>query len=293
MDLLRTKDSTELQIFENFRIDRKLPKYKVHENATGIKPAVDGTGFLPSDSSIERWQDFSFTVGPSGNSINSWVQSPAKQSWWDKFVNGVKTVMKPAHTYDVEEFFKSIKNSTTELKRVDERIDSFKAIMEHAKTFGQTVLVEKIQDELSVIKAETQLYAIELTTVILEEQVLKFAKDSPRALQLDWIENFTRVIPEKILATKAKADELKIFDNYVILHYDPNKKNVELTKKQKRDGKDPILFGVINNSRKLYYVGDWIDEYCDLTLEAFVDKFGKEGVKANDITATVKGSVKS
>ena len=31
---------------------------------------------------------------------------------------------------------------------------------------------------------------------------------------------------------KRKADELKIFDNYVVLHYDPEKKAVKQTKKE-------------------------------------------------------------
>lgn len=35
-----------------------------------------------------------------------------------------------------------------------------------------------------------------------------------------------------------------------------------------------IIFGVIASSKKLYYITDWIDEYCDLTLEQFVDTLG-------------------
>lgn len=40
-----------------------------------------------------------------------------------------------------------------------------------------------------------------------------------------------------------------------------------MTQKEKEKAKDPILFGVIQGSRKLYFIGDWIDDYCDLTLE--------------------------
>ena len=35
--------------------------------------------------------------------------------------------------------------------------------------------------------------------------------------------------------------------------------------------RDPIVFGVIAGSNKLYYITDWVDEYCDLTLAKFVD----------------------
>ena len=39
--------------------------------------------------------------------------------------------------------------------------------------------------------------------------------------------------------------------------------------------RDPILFGLIKGSRKLYYICDWIDEYCDLTLSQLIDKIGE------------------
>lgn len=32
----------------------------------------------------------------------------------------------------------------------------------------------------------------------------------------------------------------------------------------------------MENSRKLYYIGDWEDEYCDLTLDKFLDTISKE-----------------
>lgn len=43
---------------------------------------------------------------------------------------------------------------------------------------------------------------------------------------------------------------------------------------RKRGGgkrKDPILFGVIAGSNKLYFIGDWIDEYCDLRFDDVVN----------------------
>jgi hypothetical protein len=47
--------------------------------------------------------------------------------------------------------------------------------------------------------------------------------------------------------------------------------------------KDPILFGVIRGSRKLYYLGSWEDEYCDLTLDKFIEQFGEEAINKNNI----------
>ena len=53
----------------------------------------------------------------------------------------------------------------------------------------------------------------------------------------------------------------------------PKKKNSSLTKREIEAKKDPILFGVIKDSNKLYYIGDWITEDCNLTWEKFEKKF--------------------
>ena len=52
--------------------------------------------------------------------------------------------------------------------------------------------------------------------------------------------------------------------------------------------KDPILFGVIAGSNKLYFIGDWIDEYCDLRFDDVVkqctDDFLSENISLDDLT---------
>lgn len=46
--------------------------------------------------------------------------------------------------------------------------------------------------------------------------------------------------------------------------------------------KDPILFGVIRNSDKLYYIADWVDEYCDLTLEKMFETLQDKVLEINN-----------
>jgi hypothetical protein len=108
-----------------------------------------------------------------------------------------------------------------------------------------------------------------LKKYVTEKQVIDFYEKvgQDKNLKLTWIKNFGRIIPEEVYKIKKDVDERKIFDNYVILHYDPANNGEKLTKKEVEKKKDPILFGVIKNSRKLYFIADWKDEYCDLTLE--------------------------
>lgn len=63
---------------------------------------------------------------------------------------------------------------------------------------------------------------------------------------------------------------------------------VERTIEKERREKDPILFGTFQKQRgntrnsgnlindRFYYLGDWEDEYCDLTMDKFLKEVGKE-----------------
>ena len=97
-----------------------------------------------------------------------------------------------------------------------------------------------------------------------------------KGLRLDWVANFGRPIPAEVLARKVEADALKMFDNYVVLHYDPKESAFVLTPDEVARRKDPILFGLLENSRKLYFIGDWKDDQCDLTMDEVAKVLGHQ-----------------
>ena len=154
----------------------------------------------------------------------------------------------------------------------------------HLHTHSHYSLLQALPkiDELIDAAKDNGLESLALTDNGNLYGAIEFYKECKKGLELTWIRAFIRVIPEKASDRKQEADALKVFDNYVILHYDIDKKAF------KEEDKDPILFGVISGSRKLYYIADWVDEYCNLTLEQFVDKFGEEAIKANDISVNFK-----
>ena len=147
------------------------------------------------------------------------------------------------------------------------------------KQAGQQALFEQLTAGLNAYKMETQLLALGLPKYVEEKDLVAFYKQSKRGLRLDWIRNFTRQIPREILDKKVRADEIGIFDNYVVLHYDPAAKSFAETEAEKAARKDPILFGLMEGCRRLYHVGDWKDEFCDLTLDQIADAMGDEVVK--------------
>lgn len=123
-----------------------------------------------------------------------------------------------------------------------------------------------------------------LFIIILLERC-RLYKTCKKGLRLDYVRNFTRTIPEDITAKKARADELGIFDNYVVLHFDPNSKSWEETEAERlrRLHPDPILFGLMKTRRVLYFVGDWVDDVCNLTLDQLADLLGTQAIQSEPI----------
>jgi hypothetical protein len=171
-----------------------------------------------------------------------------------------------------KKYFENIKFGITTINpnNYDNQKEMIKLLKKRAKENHQTALLEKYEIEETRIEKELKLISFNFYKFISEDHIVKFSRYNERmkykGVKLDWIKNFTRIIPENVQEKLTFIESTKIFDNYVILHYDPENKGNDKTEKEK----DPILFGVMNCSRRLYYIGDWIDEYCDLTLDKII-----------------------
>lgn len=198
---------------------------------------------------------------------------------------------KIANKFDVIKFFSDVKLSPEdEATKYRDRLAEYVNCIGIAEKSGQIALKEKLFNNLVINKYETILFSKGLVKAVTEETIVKLAKDSPKALALDYIQNYIRNIPISVIKKKLEIDQLEIFDNYVILHYDPNGVSYAQTNKEKEEKKkrDPIMFGVIEGSTKLYYIDSWEDEYCDLTWDKMVDIIGKETIEKDFISETIK-----
>ena len=175
-------------------------------------------------------------------------------------------------------------NNVSELDKsnIDEVLLKYNTVLKNAESNNQIAFIEKVKDYANILKYELLLCTSKFNKYLTEEDVVKFYNIASKhekyktALCLTYTKNFVKIIPDDVTKLRLEADELKVFDNYVIMHYDYSGKSVEETKEEKEKKKDPILFGVINGSNKLYYIGDWIDQYCDLTMEVIIKTLGKE-----------------
>ena len=101
-----------------------------------------------------------------------------------------------------------------------------------------------------------------------------------RPVKIIELERYEREIPDEIVEVIDKTKEL--FDQMYIVYTDytgKEERKIEAEQKQK----DPILFGTFQNREKkvvvdrFYYLGDWVDEFCDLTLDKMVNETKKLG----------------
>ena len=192
--------------------------------------------------------------------------------------------------FDIVKFFANVKQelSSDEAAKYRDRIKDYINCIGYCEKTSQTALKERMFQNLVINKYESILYAKGLYRAISFGKIIEFANKCSRNLCLDYIANYIRTIPIEVIKKKAEVDQLCVFDNYVILYYD--KGNVETTaktvaekEKEVEKRKDPILFGVISDSQKLYYIDSWTDEYDDLTWDVLVEKLGEDIIKSDYI----------
>lgn len=271
-------DPVALKEYENYLEERGIIRLnnleelfdEENRNAVDFNISVSSSlrKIMDQDGGFERL----FQGTPSSVNENSGSIGGKLGSYIMKLKN---MVTDKKETVNLLKVFEGIKIQAGKEKDYVSRIYSLINLLKKAELMGQEAQKERIFKEMIIDKYESILWSCGYNRYISEEDLLKFAKESKKQLSLDYIKNYMGVIPDDVLDKKLKMDMLEIFDNYVVLHYDPDKKNSEMTKQEKEVAKDPILFGVLCGSKKLYYIADWIDENCDLTwkdLEEFFEE---------------------
>lgn len=155
---------------------------------------------------------------------------------------------------------------------------------------GQTRGAEKLIFHLNCIEKEREIVKMGINTFVyrddIEFYISNVASDVVKIIEL---ENYEREIPDEIVEiiskVKGKFDQLYVvFTDYTGA--------VERQAEKERRAKDPILFGTFQNSAtrsvvdRFYYLGDWADEYCDLTLDKMVNETKEVGKR--NIVRTIK-----
>ena len=175
-----------------------------------------------------------------------------------------------------KDFFAQIKNKRQVVTK--EMLLSLKESLKgEIQTFldnGQVDSAEKLLFHLNCVDKEQAVIAAGLTTYVYRDDLDMFiTKVSQNVVKIIDLAHYERKIP------KEQSDRIQtvkdLFDEVYIVFTDYTGKEERKVEKKKQ-AKDPIAFGAFktkNNkvwNHRFYFICDWSDEYCDLTLDKYV-----------------------
>ena len=201
---------------------------------------------------------------------------------WDRIKGRLPFVKKPVPvTVAMDELIGHIEMTSTD--ELAARMARIIAIEENMRKAGQYKKADAVKSYRTIIADESVVVAAGFTSYITEETMIDFVRKSERGTMVDFLRYYEDEIPQEVVDKKLAADRLMVFDNYVVAYYSDlihkaasTQKKVSAAEEQKvrERRRDPILFGVIKNSRKLYYICDWTTDTDDLTLEKIEKELG-------------------
>lgn len=187
------------------------------------------------------------------------------------------------------EYFEQLKSmlSEVQLSELESQIEALTDQIIMAKKLGQKNMLHRLSFVYQTILREKLLLVNGLQTYVYKEDIVKYIENvKPKnSVKIIELERFPRVIPEENAAEILKYKDL--FDEVCIVFTDftDDSHISEVDKATINRNRDPIAFGYFRNTAanlrhdRFYFITDWEDEYCDLTLTKLVEELGKLGVK--------------
>lgn len=196
-----------------------------------------------------------------------------------------KMVIAPAKYF---EDLKSLKNTMTE-NGMQTLYENCMSLLNEYHRSGQLAAQKKLLFHIEILAKEKELVDMGINTFIYKSDIDDFIRIvDGRVVKIIELENYQRRIPEDIIEVIERCRG--IFDQMYVLFTDYTGREERKIEAKKRE-KDPILFGTFMDRstrtivERFYFLGDWEDEYCDLTLDKMVSIMQKKTDK--DIRRTI------
>lgn len=180
--------------------------------------------------------------------------------------------MKPLEYF---EYVKSKKHETTDIELIN-AYDSCLHLLNKYHITGQVEAAKKLIFQMETIEKERELVKMGINTFVYRDDIETYIDEiSKNVVKIIDLEKYERDIPDEIVDVIAQTKN--IFNKFYIVFTDYTGKMERQVKEERRE-KDPILFGTFQDQAnrvildRFYYLGDWVDEYCDLTLDKLVSE---------------------
>jgi hypothetical protein len=192
---------------------------------------------------------------------------PSRAEWDEQ---DASSDSEPASEFEFEsssDAFQIVKDRMQEVETSPEKV---KAVVANAlaraaeaRELKQHRYSDRLMQIAAAVAIEAQVVALGYSKWVdatLVNQVV--AANRHLFLEMSSLSSFPRSIPTDVANIIKSVKPL--FDDFIIVFTDPKK---EVDPKEK----DPILFGTLRAfPDRLYYITDWTDPWCDLTLDKFL-----------------------
>lgn len=222
------------------------------------------------------WQDTT-PADPEYDSedSNSYVKSQSSDMKMSMKSNSEYILSRTPYSVDLIFSFVKSKFSKLEQREIEQRLRNLRLVIQSCSETGQTALADQMLIEQATAIRQQEVAAAGYDTFVTLKDVMKF-KDKTKT-QIDWapLEKFPRPIPQGIRNKIATVKKKNLFDELMVLFHNPTKEQLSSTK-EKIISKDPILFGRFAYAPEvLYFICDWEDEVCHLTMKEFVKQLSQ------------------
>lgn len=194
-----------------------------------------------------------------------------------------------------DECFYELKSRKAKItdKELTEIYENCLNLLNKYKVTGQIQGMRKLIFHLQNIEKERLLVSMGVDTFVYKSDIEDYISNvADKSVKICEIGDYERDIPDEIVDIVAKTKDL--FTVLYVVYTDYTGKSERRIEASKRT-QDPILFGSMMDRdngvvvERFYFLGDWVDEYCDLTLDKMVAEVKKKtGVEIRREIATPK-----
>lgn len=184
-----------------------------------------------------------------------------------------------------KKFFDKLKNNKQKMTTEDLELlkNNTLYLMEKALSIGQSEMAEKLYFYYKCMELEKELLKLGIDRYVYKSEIDNFITNvKGRVVKIIELSRYEREIPIEIIEKINKTKD--IFDDFIIVFTDYTGEFTKQANEKRKLEKDPICFGVFKNketkiiNERLYFIGDWIDEYCDLTLDKLINELKKDPI---------------
>lgn len=199
----------------------------------------------------------------------------------------------------IADFFGLVKSIRAKIdpESINSQLANAEKMLKKFQITKQRDAAETVAFYVNTLAKELQLVKMGYDEYILATDINAYREAldgrNGRHVALTYLENYEHDIPDEIVDKLVQLDG--IFDRYLVLYTDYTKTGTKISEEKRKDivrERDPILFGIFMiaddttgeckvASPRMYVIGDWADEHCDLTLGQMIMEY-KEALGTKD-----------